>query len=174
MKNILPLICVTLLSLVLTACGGAGSSTASNSGTSTLGPFTCTDLSAAFVNGSTTPTNLSCVDSPAGAGAVLSAGQVPNLTFTGYVYDSANAGTNYEGAIFQPTYTGSSYAIGEGYFIAGFDQGLLGMQVGDTRTLLIPASMAYGASPPPALAGYAAIPANSALVFVVKLNSIGS
>jgi FKBP-type peptidyl-prolyl cis-trans isomerase len=42
------------------------------------------------------------------------------------------------------------------------------MQVGGTRILLIPGSLAYGPNPP---AG-SGIPANAAVVFVVTLNSI--
>jgi FKBP-type peptidyl-prolyl cis-trans isomerase len=172
MKKILPLIGVTLLTLTLAACGGSGSSNSGSTtgSTTTASAFTCAGLSAAFASGSTTPTNLSCVDSPAGTGAVLTAGETPNLTFTGYLYNSANAGTDYEGTIFQPTYTGSSSPIGVGAFITGFDQGLLGMQVGGTRILLIPAALAYGASPPTG----SGIPANAALIFVVTLNSIAS
>lgn len=169
MKKILTLIGVTSLAVALTACGGSGGSSTSGS-TSNLGPFTCTGLSAAFVNGSTTPTSLSCVDSPAGSGAVLTAGQTPNLTFTGYLFNPANAGTSYEGTVFQPTASLSTLKIGVGSFIPGFDQGLLGMKVGGTRTLIIPAAQAYGASPP---AG-SGIPVNADIVFVVTLNSIVS
>jgi len=170
MKKILPLIGVTFLTLALTACGGGSGSSSGSGSTSTLQPFPCAGLSAAFANGSTTPTNLACVDSPAGTGTVLTAGHTPNLTFTGYLFTSANAGTSYEGAVFQPTASMASTKVGVGAFISGFDQGVLGMQVGGTRTLIIPASMAYGASPP---AG-SSIPANAALVFVVTLNSIVS
>ncbi len=169
MKKILTLIGVTSLAVALTACGGSGGSSTSG-GTSNLPAFTCTGLSAAFVSGSTTPTSLSCVDSPAGTGAVLTAGHTPDLTFTGYLFDPTKSGTSYEGTVFQPTASLSTLKIGVGNFISGFDQGLLGMQVGGTRTLIIPAALAYGASPP---AG-SGIPANANIVFVVTLNSIVS
>ncbi len=59
------------------------------------------------------------------------------------------------------------FIIGAGMVIQGWEQGLLGMKVGEKRTLTIPAGMAYGAqSPSPA------IPANSALVFDVELLKI--
>ena len=54
-----------------------------------------------------------------------------------------------------------------GQVIAGWDQGVAGMKVGGTRTLIIPASLAYGSSGVPG-----AIPANAALVFTVDLLTV--
>jgi hypothetical protein len=61
---------------------------------------------------------------------------------------------------------GFKFQLGGGQVIKGWDQGLVGMKVGGTRRLAIPADMAYGSQ----AAG--TIPANSDLVFVVKLESI--
>ena len=52
--------------------------------------------------------------------------------------------------------------------IPGWTQGIPGMKVGGTRRLLIPASLAYGATPPQG----SGIPANADLVFDVTLHSI--
>jgi peptidylprolyl isomerase len=51
--------------------------------------------------------------------------------------------------------------------IQGWEEGLIGMKVGELRKLIIPASMAYGDQSPSPL-----IPANSTLVFEVELISI--
>lgn len=56
------------------------------------------------------------------------------------------------------------FTLGIGQVIKGWDKGLEGMCVGEERKLTIPADMAYGSR-----AMGSAIPANSALVFDVKL-----
>lgn len=60
--------------------------------------------------------------------------------------------------------TGFAFKLGQGQVIQGWDQGLVGMKVGGERRLVIPAQLAYGSQSPSA-----AIPANSDLVFDVKL-----
>jgi FKBP-type peptidyl-prolyl cis-trans isomerase len=52
--------------------------------------------------------------------------------------------------------------------IKGWTDGIPGMKVGGTRRLIIPASMAYGSTPPPG----SGIPANADLVFDVELIAI--
>ncbi|KAF8315888.1 peptidyl-prolyl cis-trans isomerase, partial [Clavulina sp. PMI_390] len=59
------------------------------------------------------------------------------------------------------------FQVGAGRVIAGWDQGLLDMAVGEKRTLLIPSSMAYGPRGFPPV-----IPANADLKFVTELMEI--
>ena len=54
-------------------------------------------------------------------------------------------------------------AIGTGQLIGGWEEGLPGMKVGETRKLWVPAAMAYGAQEK------TKIPANSNLIFEVEL-----
>ena len=56
--------------------------------------------------------------------------------------------------------------VGAGSVISGFDQGMLGMEVGGKRRLTIPPGLAYGAS------GNGPIPPNSTIRFEVDLRSI--
>ena len=163
MKHAFQLMSILLLSATLAACGGGSSS--SNSGSSSS---SCAGGSSAS-SGSASVTSLTYVDTTVGTGATLAAGQNPSLTFTGWLYNSANPPTN-EGTVFQSTATNSGTAIGVGSFITGFDQGVLGMKVGGTRILTIPASLAYGACAPM----NSGIPPNSAVIFSVTLNSIAS
>lgn len=71
------------------------------------------------------------------------------------------------GAKFDENFTdtaGFAFKLGQGQVITGWDKGLVGMKVGGLRRLVIPAAQAYGSQSPSA-----DIPANSDLVFVVKL-----
>ena len=52
--------------------------------------------------------------------------------------------------------------------IAGWQQGMVGMQVGGTRLLVIPGALAYGANPPQG----SGIGPNEPLIFIVELQSI--
>ena len=57
-----------------------------------------------------------------------------------------------------------TFRLGAGQVIKGWDQGILGMCVGEARTLKIPAELAYGARGIPG-----AIPANADMIFDVTL-----
>ena len=57
------------------------------------------------------------------------------------------------------------YISGSGNVIDGLDQGMLGMQVGGRRTIIIPPNLAYGANG----AGDGLIAPNETLIFTVDL-----
>lgn len=59
-----------------------------------------------------------------------------------------------------------TFTIGEGRVIKGWETGLLGMQVGGKRILVIPPDMAYGNQ------AVGPIPAGSTLMFAIELLSI--
>ncbi|TAH33997.1 FKBP-type peptidyl-prolyl cis-trans isomerase, partial [Candidatus Saccharibacteria bacterium] len=74
-----------------------------------------------------------------------------------------------DGTVFDENYTKDQslqFTLGAGKVIKGWDEGLVGMKVGGTRRLVIPASLGYGSQ------SNASIPANSDLVFTVKLEQI--
>ena len=105
------------------------------------------------------PASLVVTDSVVGTGATATAGRRLTVAYTGWLYSTsapANKGMQFDSGTI-------SFALGQGAVIAGWDQGLVGMQVGGKRTLHIPASLAYGRS------GAGAIPPDAGLVFDVEL-----
>lgn len=59
-----------------------------------------------------------------------------------------------------------SFTVGDGMVIQGWEEGLVGMQAGGERILVIPPEMAYGNRE------IGIIPANSTLIFAIELLSI--
>ncbi len=59
-----------------------------------------------------------------------------------------------------------SFTVGVGEVIPGFDEGTVGMEVGESRIVMIPPAEGYGATPT------GSIPPNSTLIFVLTLESI--
>ncbi|QNA90866.1 FKBP-type peptidyl-prolyl cis-trans isomerase [Massilia sp. Dwa41.01b] len=130
--------------LTLTACGGGGG-----------------DTSAPPVAVSS-PAALSMTDTVTGTGATAASGRRVTVNYTGWLYSATAAdhkGTQFESSSF-------AFTLGQGQVIAGWEQGLPGMRVGGKRTLLIPASLAYGSG------GRGPIPPNSGLVFDVELTKV--
>lgn len=102
--------------------------------------------------------SLQKTDLQSGSGAMAKDGQCLVMKYYGSLATT--------GAVFDENFTKTSafaFVLGSGQVIKGWDQGLAGMKVGGTRRLVIPASLAYGSQ------AQGSIPANSDLVFVVKL-----
>lgn len=104
-------------------------------------------------------TSLQSADLEQGNGATAKDGDCLVMKYYGTL---ASNGTKFDENFTQAT--AFAFTLGQGQVIEGWDKGLVGMKVGATRRLVIPAAQAYGSQSPSA-----AIPANSDLVFVVKL-----
>lgn len=88
------------------------------------------------------------------------------MRYTGWLYDKRVATTQKGSQFDSNTTTGIPFILGAGEVIKGWDQGVKGMKVGGKRTLLIPASLAYGST------GKSIIPGGAALIFEVELVSV--
>lgn len=108
----------------------------------------------------TLPGGLTIVDAKKGTGKAAKKGNTLGMRYIGKLENGKVFDKNTAGAPFR-------FRLGAGEVIKGWDQGLVGMQVGGERVLTIPAALAYGAkgSPPE-------IPPNSTLKFEVKLIEI--
>lgn len=97
-----------------------------------------------------------------GDGAEATVGQEVTVHYTGWLTD----GTKFDSSKdrFQPF----SFALGAGYVIKGWDQGVAGMKVGGKRKLTIPAELGYGAR-----GAGGVIPPNATLIFEVELLQVG-
>jgi FKBP-type peptidyl-prolyl cis-trans isomerase len=108
-----------------------------------------------------TVTSLQTTDITVGTGAAAKDGDCLIMKYYGTI---ANTGVLFD-ENFDKT-TGFGFTLGQGAVIKGWDQGLVGMKVGGERRLVIPPSLGYGSQ------AQSSIPANSTLVFDVKLLKI--
>lgn len=94
-----------------------------------------------------------------GEGEPIKTGETALVYYTGELLN---------GQVFDSNKGGEPYPVtlGENSVIQGWEQGLLGMKVGEVKKLTIPASLGYGE------AGFGPIPGNATLVFEVELVEI--
>ncbi len=92
---------------------------------------------------------------------VVKSGDTISVHYTGRLVD----GTKFDSSLDRGT--PFTFTIGAGQVIKGWDEGLLGMKVGEKRTLTIPADKGYGAT-----GAGGVIPPNATLIFETELVSI--
>lgn len=97
-----------------------------------------------------------------GSGPQIQSGQTAGVLYTGYL---KKTGQIFDDSVIDGG-TPFSFKLGAGQVVPGFDAGIAGMRVGETRVIEIPPAEGYGSIP------NGGIPANSTLIFVVTLESI--
>lgn len=92
-------------------------------------------------------------------------GQTVSVHYTGWLNNNGAPGKKFDSSVDRDEEF--SFAVGVGMVIAGWDEGVLSMKVGEKRRLLIPAKLGYGAR-----GAGGAIPPNADLIFDVELLEI--
>ena len=113
-------------------------------------------------------TGLEITDTKVGTGAAATAGKEVTVHYTGWLYDDSAA--DHHGKKFDSSRDRGEpfgFKLGAGMVIRGWDDGVAGMMVGGTRTLVIPPALGYGAR-----GAGGAIGPNETLVFVVDLLAV--
>ncbi|MGZ6987350.1 MAG: FKBP-type peptidyl-prolyl cis-trans isomerase [Thermoanaerobaculia bacterium] len=110
----------------------------------------------------TTPSGLQYEDTKEGAGASPKTGQTCVMYYTGWLWENSAKGKKFDSSVDRGR--PFEFQIGRGMVIKGWDEGVATMKIGGKRTLLIPASLGYGAR-----GAGGAIPPNATLLFEVEL-----
>ena len=110
----------------------------------------------------TTASGLQFEDTLVGSGAEARPGRNVTVHYTGWLYENGEQGAKFDSS--KDRDEPFMFALGGGMVIKGWDEGVQGMKEGGTRTLIIPASLGYGAR-----GAGGVIPPNATLKFEVEL-----
>lgn len=110
------------------------------------------------MNPITTASGLIIEDTIEGSGEIASAGQTVTVHYTGWLTDGRKFDSSKDRQ--EPF----EFLLGGRRVIAGWDEGVVGMKIGGTRTLTIPPELGYGSR-----GAGGVIPPNATLVFEVEL-----
>lgn len=148
------------LALSVSACGGSDDPT----GPVDPGPPPALPAGAQIV---TTGTGLQYADFNVGTGTAAANGNRVRVHYTGWLaannkfFDTSSGGAPLE------------FILGAQGILAGFQQGIVGMQPGGKRRLIIPPALGYGSQAvTDQRTGEVIIPANSTLIFDVTLVTV--
>jgi FKBP-type peptidyl-prolyl cis-trans isomerase FkpA len=110
----------------------------------------------------TTESGLQYEDNTVGTGDEAKAGQHVTVHYTGWLYNDSVKGAKFDSS--KDRNDPFDFGLGGGMVIKGWDEGVQGMKVGGTRTLIIPPHLGYGAR-----GAGGVIPPNATLMFEVEL-----
>jgi FKBP-type peptidyl-prolyl cis-trans isomerase FkpA len=103
-------------------------------------------------------------DLTVGTGTEATVGSTASVQYALWLY--SDSGTDHKGTQIQASQF--SYKVGDGTLIKGFDMAVTGMKVGGIRRVIVPPSLAYGATGN----SDGSIKPNAALVFEILLAGV--
>jgi FKBP-type peptidyl-prolyl cis-trans isomerase len=109
-----------------------------------------------------TASGLTIIEVAPGKGDVAAAGDNVSVHYTGKLADGTKFDSSYDRG--DPI----KFVLGQHNVIAGWDEGIAGMKVGEKRKLIIPPDLGYGAAGTPG----GPIPPNATLYFDVELMGV--
>ena len=147
-RDAIGLFLLAAASLGVTACGG--------------------DVDTQGSDMTTTDSGLMITTTQTGSGAEAVAGNSVSVHYTGWLYDpesDSGRGAKFDSSVDRGQPFG--FALGAGRVIAGWDEGVAGMLVGEKRELIIPPGLAYGSR-----GAGGVIPPDATLLFEVELLAV--
>ena len=112
--------------------------------------------------------SMQSVEMRAGTGEAVTVGKIAVVQYTGWLYEAAakdNKGKQFDSS--RNSGQPFRFPVGKGQVIKGWDQGVVGMRVGESRRLIIPPDLAYGDG-----GAGGVIPPGATLVFDIDLVAI--
>ena len=110
----------------------------------------------------TTDSGLQYTDTVEGTGPEARSGQSVTVHYTGWLYNDGVQGAKFDSS--KDRNDPFVFHLGAGMVIRGWDEGVAGMKVGGSRTLIIPPALGYGAR-----GAGGVIPPHATLKFDVEL-----
>ena len=110
----------------------------------------------------TSNSGLQYIDTVVGEGELAVVGKNVTVHYTGWLFNDGEQGAKFDSS--KDRNDPCVFRLGAGQVIQGWDEGVAGMKVGGARTLIIPASLGYGAR-----GAGGVIPPNATLKFDVEL-----
>ncbi len=104
-------------------------------------------------------------DTRAGTGAMAEPGRAVAVHYTGWLYIDGMKGKKFDSS--RDTGRPFIFTLGMGEVIQGWDEGVAGMKVGGTRTLIVPPQAGYGEN-----GAGETIPPGATLIFEVELLAV--
>ncbi len=130
-----------------------------------IAPIALIATAAAAQSVAVLPGGTRAADTKIGSGALAEPGRTVAVHYTGWTWVDGMKGRKFDSS--RDGGRPFVFLLGGGEVIAGWDEGVAGMKVGGTRTLIVPPEAGYGSQGAGAL-----IPPGATLIFEVELLAV--